>query len=410
MLPDTSYLCSKSPFVLALALLGQSVWVSAGSAPDGVSLPYWTLCTEASQIIGLLNSRKFHVYRPTNDVDFEDLELRQRRGERAAISFVDQFVLSPEPVEFSGDREWSLVVGGVGHLLADNYETLLKCVNSATRTAAEWRPRGDLLQLARFQNDLLMAVHALESYTGAAAESPQLRSKTMRAGVLIKALDDLLAKCLLTEEEISRLPDTGDLGVISARRRSDDDLIYVGLRGVATLHEEINFHCIYNETRVLYPKTNQTAFSKERVLEFIRGKADIPVCTFLLLDRLIILDNDRKPRRSKVTVQVLLEKFENGAVYGQKTTQAVYDLFRLERSALSSKWQAAVVRANSKEKGGLFSNLPNIPGEGKLFFEAPLRYSCYLCHQNRIGFGLAHYAPNPRREPTRGGADIVIEH
>ena len=399
---------SKSRFFLALILLGPWVRASGAAPPKGLN-PYWALCREASQINGLLNSRKFHVYRPTNDVDFEDLELRQRRGERPAISF-DQFVLLPEPVEFSGDREWSLVVGGVGHLLADNYETLLKCVNSATTTAAKWRPRGDLLQLARFQNDLLMAVHALESYTNAAAESPQLRSKTMRAGVLIKALDDLLAKCLLTEEEISRLPDTGDLGVISADQRRDDDLIYVGLRGVATLHEEINFHCIYNETRVFYPKTNQTAFSKERVLEFIRGKADIPVCTFLLLDRLIILDNDRKPHRSKVTVNVRLEKFENGAVYGQKTTQAVYDLFRLERSALSSKWQAAVVRANSKEKGGLFSNLPNIPGEGKLFFEAPLRYSCYLCHQNRIGFGLAHYAPNPRREPTRGGADIVIEH
>jgi len=166
----------------------------------------------------------------------------------------------------------------------------------------------------------------------------------------------------------------------------------------------------------LYPKTNQTAFSKERVLEFIRksaenrGNADIPVCTFLLLDRLIILDNDRKPHRSKVTVQVRLEKFENGTVYGQRTTQAVYDLFRLERSALSSNWQAGVVRANSKEKGGLFSNLPNIPGEGKMFFEAPLRYSCYHCHQNRLGFGLANYAPNPRREPTRGGADFVIEH
>ena len=414
LLRDSAYMFSKSRFFLALILLGPWVRASGGAPPEGVN-PYWTLCTEATQIIGLLNSRKFHVYRPTNDVDFADLELRQRRGEKAAISS-DQFVLSPEPVEFSGEREWSLVVGGVGHLLADNYETLLKCVNSATKTAAEWRPRGDLLQLARFQNDLLMTVHALERYTNAAAESPQRRSKTMRAGVLIKALDDLLAKCLLTEDEISRLPDTGDLGVVSADQRSDDDLIYVGLRGVPTQHEEINLHCIYNETRVLYPKTNQTAFSKERVLEFIRksaenrGNADIPDCTFLLLDRLIILDNDRKPHRSKVTVHVRLEKFENGAVYGQKTTQAVYDLFRLERSALSSKWQAAVVRANSKEKGGLFSNLPNIPGEGNVFFEAPLRYSCYRCHQNRLGFGLANYAPNPRQEPTRVGPDFVIEH
>ena len=100
---------------------------------------------------------------------------------------------------------------------------------------------------------------------------------------------------------------------------------------------------------------------------------------------------DEKPHRSKVTVQVRIEKFESGAVYGQKTTQAVYDLFRLERSALSSKWQAAVVRANREEKGGLFSDLPIIPSEGKLFFEAPLRYSCYYCHQNRLGFGLANY-------------------
>ena len=58
---------------------------------------------------------------------------------------------------------------------------------------------------------------AAKDSANAAAESPQRRSKTMRAGVLIKALDDLLAKCLLTEEEISRLPDTGDLGVVSAR-------------------------------------------------------------------------------------------------------------------------------------------------------------------------------------------------
>src|ERR1044072_1447365 len=113
MLPDSGYLCSKSPFVLALALLGQAVWVSAGAAPDGVSPPYWTLCAEASQIFGMLNSRKLHVYRPTNDVDFEDLELRQRRGEKAAI-LLPQFVLSPEPVEFSGEREWSLLLGGVG--------------------------------------------------------------------------------------------------------------------------------------------------------------------------------------------------------------------------------------------------------------------------------------------------------
>ena len=111
-----------------------------------------------------------------------------------------------------------------------------------------------------------------------------------------------------------------------------------------------------------------------------------------------------------MTVHVRLEKFENGAVYGQKTTQAVYDLFRLERSALSSKWRAGVVRANREEKGGLFSNLPNIPGEGKIFCEAPLRYSCYLCHQNRLGFGLAHYEPIPGREPTRGGPGFVIEH
>jgi len=165
----------------------------------------------------------------------------------------------------------------------------------------------------------------------------------------------------------------------------------------------------------LYPKTNQTAFSKERVLEFIRksaenrGNADIPVCTFLLLDRLIILDNDRKPHRSKVTVQVRLEKFENGTVDGQRTTQAVYDLFRLERSALSSKWQAGVVRANSKEKGGLFSNLPNISGEGKMFFEAPLRYSCYRCHQNRLGFGLANYTPNARGAAPRVVPEFVIE-
>ena len=111
-------MCSKSPFVLALILLGPWVRASGAVRPKGLN-PYWALCREASQINGLLNSRKFHVYRPTNDVDFEDLELRQRRGERAAISF-DQFVLLPEPVEFSGDREWSLVVGGVGHLLANN--------------------------------------------------------------------------------------------------------------------------------------------------------------------------------------------------------------------------------------------------------------------------------------------------
>ena len=175
LLRDSAYMFSKSRFFLALILLGPWVRASGGTPSEGVN-PYWTLCTEATQIIGLLNSRKFHVYRPTNDVDFEDLELRQRRGERAAISF-DQFVLLPEPVEFSGDREWSLVVGGVGHLLADNYETLLKCVDSATRTAAEWRPRGDLLQLARFQNDLLMAVRALERYTNTAAQSPQRRRR-----------------------------------------------------------------------------------------------------------------------------------------------------------------------------------------------------------------------------------------
>ena len=80
-------------------------------------------------------------------------------------------------VEFSGEREWSLLVGGVGHLLANNYDSLLKCVNSAATTAVRWRPRADLLQLARFQNDLQMAVHALESYTNAAAESPQLPVK-----------------------------------------------------------------------------------------------------------------------------------------------------------------------------------------------------------------------------------------
>ncbi len=255
---------SKSRFFLALILLGPWVRASGGAPPEGIN-PYWTHCTEASQVIGLLSSRKFHVYRPTNDVDFEDLELRQRRGERAAISF-DHFVLSPEPVEFSGDREWSLVAGGVGHLLANNYETLLKCVNSATRTAAEWRPRGDLLQLARFQNDLLMAVHALESPTNAAAESLQRRSKTTRASVLIRALDDLLAKCLLTEDEVSRLPDTGDLGVISADQRRDDDLIYVGLRGVPTQHEEISFHCIYNETRVHTVSDNLHDFHPKRVL------------------------------------------------------------------------------------------------------------------------------------------------
>src|SRR2546425_12569933 len=53
-----------------------------------------------------------------------------------------------------------------------------------------------------------------------------------------------------------------DLGVISTDQRRDDDLIYVGLRGVPTQHEKINLQCIYNETRVFYPKTNQTAFSK----------------------------------------------------------------------------------------------------------------------------------------------------
>ena len=119
MLRDSAYMFSKSRFFLALILLGPWVRASCGAPPEGVT-PYWTLCTEACQINGLLNSRKFHVYRPTNDVDFEDLELRQRRGERAAISF-DQFVLSPEPVEFSGEREWSLVVGGVGHLFGNNY-------------------------------------------------------------------------------------------------------------------------------------------------------------------------------------------------------------------------------------------------------------------------------------------------
>src|SRR5439155_20418748 len=64
----------KSRFFLALILLGPWVRASGGAPPEGVK-PYWTLCTEASQIFGLLNSRKFHVYRPTNDVDFEDLEL-----------------------------------------------------------------------------------------------------------------------------------------------------------------------------------------------------------------------------------------------------------------------------------------------------------------------------------------------
>src|SRR5437879_12853953 len=134
---------SKSRSFLALILLGQWVRASGGAPPEGVSPPYWTLCAEASQIFGLLNSRKFHVYRPTNDVDFEDLELRQRRGERAAVS-LDQFVLAPEPVEFSGEREWSLVVGGVGHLLANKHESLLACVNSAPSTAAERGPLGGL--------------------------------------------------------------------------------------------------------------------------------------------------------------------------------------------------------------------------------------------------------------------------
>src|SRR5947208_3798143 len=65
LLRDSAYVFSKSRFFLALILLGPWVRASGAAPPKGLN-PYWALCTETSQINGLLNSRKFHVYRPTN--------------------------------------------------------------------------------------------------------------------------------------------------------------------------------------------------------------------------------------------------------------------------------------------------------------------------------------------------------
>jgi len=356
-------------------LLAKTTLVYGDKCPAEWSLLFHLLNTDIRKGLPLAHE----------DPRFPELERRILLEKRGLA--LEDFASTPIDVPFYGEREWSPLHTGVPHLFREPvYSRILEAVEELVRTAESWRATVDPLPLARFQNDIVLALRALEHFarfdaTLTFAEAPQKRLE------LQTVLNDLLDIVLLSKEEISLLPDTGDLGTSADDERlfGDQDLSRIALcwRDQPTIHESASFDCIRNEIYVVYPRRQEDSFARKSIETYVANQEGCNQdCKYYLIDRLVVLDKERQPTTSKVTVMVRVEDFRRGKPTAHSFND-VFSIYFLRRGARTTEWLRHIERAEHNEHGGALVDLPNIGGYLRPYYKVPLGLSCIGCHGDK---------------------------
>ena len=367
--------------LLPLLLLPSGVISSRGS----VGPVYGTAPRGWSRIFEILNSSSHSAFRlPSGKDDLRSVMARYRAGDRSRLLSVSDFGSTTVPTPLQGELEWSPLLAGFGTLIqSPTYEELLGLLRQTTAESGLWRTRVDPLLLARFQNDILLAarsIHAFASRDDYPMGYSQLATSE-RVENLVQAMTELLDRLLMTEAELSKLPDTSTLRTDKgAYEHWETHRLY--WLGRDTEHETVTLKCYWNEILVLYPKENSHLYSKPKVDQYIRDgawpKADI---FFILLDHLVVLDERRQLRRTPVTVMARTSRYyAKPDLQPAESVLGDFGLFYLRRRAHSGNWSSCIDPAAGNETGAALLNLPNVPGFASPYYEVPLYLSCIQCH------------------------------
>ena len=409
---------SRSPSPLTLAYLKcVSVWakyalifavltvcvVHPVRAADKMSI-YGKDARELNELFDVLNTHTLHGRRLVQPVELARWEKAYSRlyEKDRDVSLLEPLVADSAFTEaailFEGEREWPLIVNGMRHLLeSPKFEQLLAAIERCISSKATWRRKMDVLQLARFQNDIWLTVKAVTAFSKIDyyLTSP-LATARERCNTLIGRLDVLLDACLLTDTEIGALPDTGDLDCNDVSRNVDWTGMYFRWTNYpGTAHELVSFETIHNELYVLYAKTNAARFTDAKLLDYA-NHVDMPgiPATWVLLDRLKVLDTKRQVHRTKVTALARVQVYRASPARPWGLKIASFSISYLRRKATVANWRQQIDPDGPDETGGIQQNLPNIPGALSLYAEVQLKASCLYCHSApRIFIDVPRNAP-----------------
>jgi len=350
--------------------------------PDAV---YGSGCPEWEQIFNSFTTARYETrkLKPDRAGIQPYLEYYSRQGKKHFLS-ADDFEPEFVPVVLKGEREWNLLVTGSLHVLqSPTYESVLAAIESTSCSSVRWRPAMDVLRLARFQADIALALQAV-NYFGNNADY-NLKGwgidKVKRSDTLCEALYGLLKKTALTEQEISRLPDTRDLGALppeASRWRR----IFLYWKDLLTDHDEANFGCFHSEISVVFPEDASPLFERARIASYIReGQWPGAECIFILSEQLQVLDVAGQWRSTPTTVLVRTARYTSKSVTVPLRERCEgFGVFMLARRGRSDDWSSHVFEPDSNEVAGARVDLPNIPGFTKPYYEVPLKLSCMQCH------------------------------
>jgi hypothetical protein len=368
---------SFPPTILILVSLQLA---SFAESESGESVVYGDQSAEWSGIFNILNNATYHSAR-TLRRDLRDVEALKRRwltNQRCAFLSHDDFEADSRMITFTGEREWSPLVGSTLHILrSPQFEALANSINKATASASDVRAKVDTLQLARFQNDIMLGIQALRKFqNNREMQMSSTFNVPERSRELIKAFEGLLEKILLSEEEINRLPGTDDLRAVP-HSYGDNKFgrMYFRWSDHPTVHESANLGCTYNDLYILYPKSRADLLAPPMIESYIaRQTRPVPGSIYVLLDRLNVLDKSKRVHHTKTTVLVRTQAYRDGAQL------ADFKLHYLRRGARVSNWWESVELPSPHETSTVFLDIPNVPGPTKPCFEVPLQASCIQCH------------------------------
>ena len=308
-------------------------------------------------------------------------------------------------IPFDGEREWPLIVNGSRHvLLSPKFEQLLAAIDRCTSSKETWRRKMDVLQLARFQNDIWLTVKALAKFSKEEHYLPAPPGTgTARSNTLIDRLNVLLDACLLTDTEIGALPDTDDLDCNDVSRNPDWTRMYFRWTNAPTVHEQISMETYYNELYVLYSKTNAPRFTDAKVLDYVNHADEIGIpATWVMLDRLNVLDTKRQVHRTKVTALARVQVYGSSPARPWGLRIPSLSVSYLRRKAPVANWRQHIEPDGPDEMGGISQGLPNIPGVRSIYAGVQLRVSCLFCHLGpRIFTTVPQIDPRPYADPRR---------
>lgn len=378
-----------------------------GSAPE-----IW------SEIFDLLNTESFTARKLSGGFrNLEGLERDVFEGKRKFFFTSEDFDETPVSITLKGESEWPLFLTTTAHMLREPaYSKLLKLAEMAVSKKTEAKEI-DVLQKARFQNDLRTAISAIKLFRDEKSyyvEGVGDR-KIELSNHLIKSLERVLATVLLTTAEIDALPDTDDLdysktlGEYGLDRRK-----YFRWKDISTIHEGAYLFAIHNQIYVQFSGRDAPLFEQSEIDKYITNSSRPRQgdYVFVLLDRLMVLDEARREHATKVTSLVRAARYGrlSKGPFGEKFAR--FDIRYFRRRAAIGNWKSAIEEPREDEPSAALVDLPNTPGFLKPFYETPIRVSCLQCHGERVVTFTLHNRDLSKRLPSNmysGDKPPIIE-